>query len=261
MRSEGRSFPGGSGRLEIGADPAAVSARAADLLAGLARDRAAASGRFTVVLAGGSTPRGLYQLLAMSPYRDRVPWARCQLFFSDERCVPPDHPDSNYRMVREALLDRVSIPPDNVHRMAGEEADPERAAASYEGALRRVLGLAPDEWPRFDLVLLGLGADGHTASLFPGAAALAERRRLAIATFSESFGEHRLTLTVPVLNAAAQAVFLVTGAAKAAALAAVLAGARDPGRWPAQLIDPEPGDLLFLADRAAAGSLRPEQRP
>ena len=179
-------------------DLAALSLRAAEHFTALARARVTESGRFTVALAGGSTPRSLYALLATAAYRERVPWAATHLFFGDERCVAPDHPESNFRMVKEALLDHVPIPGGQVHRMQGEDPQPERAAGAYEDELRHFFVTAGDLPPRFDLVLLGLGADGHTASLFPGAPSLDVDDRLAVAAEPglEPFVE-RVTMTIP----------------------------------------------------------------
>lgn len=238
------------------ADLAVLSLRAAEHFTALARARAAESGRFAVALAGGATPRSLYALLATSAYRERVPWASTHLFFGDERCVPPDHPESNFRMVKETLLDHVPVPGGHVHRMRGEDPAPERAAAAYESELRQFFAAAGDELPRFDLILLGLGADGHTVSLFPGALALGERRRLVVSSVVEGLVAPRLTLTLPVLNAAAKVVFLVAGSAKARALAAVVRGAGPGDPLPAALVRPDRGGLLYLADRAATSLVR-----
>jgi len=246
---------GGTDRREIVecTDLAALSLRAAEHFTALARARAAESGRFAVVLAGGSTPRNLYSLLATAAYRERVPWAATHLFFGDERCVPPDHPESNFRMVKEALLDHVPIPGGQVHRMQGEDPQPERAAGAYEDELRHFFVTAGDLPPRFDLGLLGLGADGHTASLFPGSPALDEGWRLVVPAAVEGLVARRLTLTLPVLNAAARVVFLVAGSAKARALAAVVRGTAARGAvLPAALVEPESGALLYFVDRAAA---------
>ena len=209
----------------------------------------------TVVLSGGSTPRTLYTLLASEPYRKRLPWSRIHFFFGDERHVPPEDPQSNYRMVHEAMLSRVPVPSENVHRIRAEEPDASRAAAAYEAELRQHFSLAPEEFPQFDLALLGLGPDGHTASLFPGTEALHETRCLAAANWVGRLGSHRITLTVPVFNSAALVVFLVAGKDKAMTLKSVLEGPFEPERLPAQLIRPERGRLVWLVDRAAAGQL------
>ena len=236
-------------------DLADLSERAAGEFSRVARQSADERGRFFVALAGGSTPRGLYRLLAGDERRSAVPWNQMQVFWGDERCVPPDHPDSNFRMAYEALLAKVAIAAENVHRMRGEDP-PEQAAQEYERELRDAFGLTPGELPRFDLILLGLGADAHTASLFPGSPALHEQSRLVAALYVEKLQANRLTLTPPVLNAARRVVFLVAGADKAPALHAVLQGEYNPGRFPAQVVRPLDGDVLWLVDRAAAAALK-----
>jgi 6-phosphogluconolactonase len=205
-------------------------------------------GRFAWALSGGSTPRALFRLLAGPPQRERMPWSAAHVFWGDERHVPPDHPDSNFRMARESLLDAVPIPPGNIHRILAEEPA-DAAAADYEAELRAFFALAPGEWPRFDLVLLGLGKEAHTASLFPGGEAVRETRRLVVAPWVESQRTHRITLTPPVLNHARLVAFLVTGEDKAEALRAVLEGERDPDRYPAQIVE---GNRLWMVDEAAA---------
>jgi 6-phosphogluconolactonase len=241
--------------LRVCRDPEELYDTAAALFADLAAEGVAARGRFTVVLSGGSTPRGLYELLASEKYRTRISWEKVQFFWGDERCVPPDHPESNYRMAREVLLDQIPIPAENIHRMPAEREDHAVAAAQYEETLREFFQVPVGQWPRFDLILLGMGEDGHTASLFPWTPALAETERLVVANYVEKLGTHRLTLTVPVINQAAVVAFLVTGAPKASVLREVLEGARHPGRLPSQLIRPEKGLLLFILDRAAAKEL------
>jgi 6-phosphogluconolactonase len=204
----------------------------------------AARGGCRVALAGGSTPRGLFRALAEQP---RFPWGAVDWYWGDERHVPPEHPDSNYRMAREALFDAAPVAPGRIHPMPGGDPDAQAAALSYEAELRRAF---PEPWPRFDLVLLGLGTDGHTASLFPGSPALAERERLVLAPWVERLGHHRLTLTLPVFNQAASILFLVSGADKAAMVAQVLGGGPPV---PAQLIRPVAGELRWFLDAAAAG--------
>jgi 6-phosphogluconolactonase len=228
----------------------------------LAGEAVAARGRFTFVLSGGSTPRSLFTLLAdpQESFRDRIAWSAVHVFWGDERCVPPDHPESNYRMARESLLDHVPIPAANVHRIAAENPDAAAAAALYDNELALFFALAERELPRFDLVLLGLGPDGHTASLFPGNAAVHETERRVIAPFVEKFNTHRITLTAPVLNHAAVVIFLVSGAEKAAALAAVVEGARQVDLYPAQIIQPDDGVLVWLVDDAAAEGLTRRER-
>ncbi len=243
--------------VRVVADAAALArSGAAEVLDGLAAaDR---EGRpFRIALSGGRTPRGVYEALAAGG-DGAIPWRRAEIFFGDERHVPPDHPDSNYRMAREALLSRVPVPESQVHRVPSELPDAEQAAAEYERTIRGAFRLpSPDALPRFDLVLLGLGADGHTASLFPGSPALEERRRLVAAPYVESMRTCRITLTLPVLNAAARVLFLVSGADKAATLRAVLDD-RDPSpRLPAQLVKPTDGSLAWLVDHEAAARLDP----
>ncbi len=237
--------------------PAEVARAAAEEWRARALAAVAGSGRFAVALAGGATPGRLYALLAdaAAPYRAALPWAATHVFFGDERPVPPDHPESNYGMARDALLARVPIPPANVRRMRGEE-EPEAAARAYEDELRAFFGPSP----RFDLALLGMGPDGHTASLFPGSPALDETARLAVAPFVPALGTGRITLTLPALDAASRVVFLVSGAAKAKALARVLSGERGPGALPAARVRPREGSVLWLVDRAAAGAGVPGAR-
>ncbi len=246
--------------LRIVADGAEIARAAAEEIVRLAGEAVSARGRFTFVLSGGSTPRSLFTLLAdpHESFRDRIAWNAVHVFWGDERCVPPDHPDSNYRMAREALLDHVPIPAANVHRIAAENPDAAVAAALYDNELGAFFSLADGanvELPRFDLVLLGLGPDGHTASLFPGNAAVHETAHRVIAPFVEKFGTHRITLTAPVLNHAAVVIFLVSGAEKVAALAAVVEGERQVDLYPAQIIQPEDGALVWLVDNAAAQGL------
>jgi 6-phosphogluconolactonase len=209
-------------------------------------------GRFSVALSGGNTPRRLYELLVTEPFKCRVDWSSVHIFFGDERPVPPDHPDSNYRMAFDALISRVPIPPDNVHPINGA-GDPDVNAHLYERELK--LFFSQSEWPRFDLVLLGLGQDGHTASLFPGTSGISETRAWVVANWVKALQTYRITLTAPAINAAANVEVLVTGGDKAPALAAVLNGPPDPEHLPAQLIKPTSGSLTWLADAQAASKL------
>jgi 6-phosphogluconolactonase len=234
-------------------DPSALMRAAADEIAQNARAAVDERGRFVWALAGGSTPRDLYRLLAGDPYRERMPWNAIHFFWGDERHVPPDHPDSNFRMAREAMLDAVPVPPENIHRVPAEEPDAQRAAADYEATLRAFFALAPGEFPRFDLIQLGLGKEGHTASLFPGGDAVHERERLVVAPWVEAQKTFRVTLTPPVLNHARRAMFLVSGEEKAEALRAVLDGPREPDLYPAQIVE---GNRLWMVDRAAARRLK-----
>lgn len=230
---------------------------AAERIAGAARQAIASSGRFTWVLSGGSTPRRLYSLLASVRFAERVDWPHVHFFWGDERCVPPDDAESNYRMARETLLDAVKPPSENVHRILGE-AEPSRAAASYEQVLRELFPARKDAAPpRFDLVLLGMGADGHTASLFPGTAPLLEKTRWVMASHVEELASWRVTLTPVVINAAAEIVFLVVGADKADRLKQVLQGKPDAEALPAQKIQPTRGELTWLVDADAGARLGP----
>lgn len=239
--------------LAVYPDSARLMQAAADQIVGAAAAAVAARGRFSLALAGGSTPAPLYRLLAAAPYAAQVDWRAVYVFWGDERCVPPQHADSNYRMARETLLSRVPIPEQHICRIHGED-DPAQAALAYERALYAHFG-GP---PRLDLALLGMGADGHTASLFPHTPALTERARLAVAVYAAQRGSWRVTLTYPALNAAEQALFLVSGADKADTLRAVLEGPRRPLELPAQGVRPDAGRLLWLADAAAAALLRRE---
>jgi 6-phosphogluconolactonase len=215
----------------------------------------AARGRFTVALSGGSTPKRLYQLLAAEPYRSQVVWGRVEIFWGDERCVPPDHPESNYRMAREAMLDHLPIPAEHIHRMEAERSDRDAAARDYEAVLARLFGVsAGGQPPALDLALMGMGPDGHTASLFPHTKALEETSRWVVANHVPQLNTNRLTLTRPILNRAREALFLVAGADKAERLTEVLAGPADPNRLPSQSIQPD-GQLLWFVDRAAAARL------
>lgn len=222
---------------------------AADHFVEQARQAIAARGRFAVALAGGSTPRAMLTRLAQSPRREQVDWGRVHVFWGDERCVPPDTDASNYRMAADALLAHVAIPANNIHRLRGEER-PALAALAYEEDLRAFFR-TPD-WPTFDLVLLGLGENGHTASLFPGGHALCADRRWSVAQYVEIIGMWRLTLTPPVINHAAQVTFLVSGASKAHIVYAVTRGPYAPEVLPAQLVQPPTGHLLWLLDKVAA---------
>ncbi len=231
----------------------ALAEAAAERIAILAAEALDAQERFLLTLAGGSTPRLLYRKLAKEPWRSRIDWTKVEILFGDERAVPPDHPDSNYRMAREALLDHVPVPPEQVHRMPAELEDLEEAAARYETLLRSLASDRPV--PRLDLVLLGVGPDGHTASLFPGTEVLGERKRL-VAAVRPGAGLHRLSLTYPVLNAARHLMFLVAGEGKAAILRRLFR-APDPAHpLPVEGIEPQ-GEVSWLVDEAAAEGLRP----
>jgi 6-phosphogluconolactonase len=232
-----------------------LNRKAAERFIGRATQAIQQSGQFTVALSGGSTPRGLYALLAAPECRNRVDWFRVHLFWGDERCVPPDHPESNFRMVQESLLSKVQIPSENVHRMMGEK-EPEQAATEYEEHLRQFFHLPRGGVPRFDLIFLGLGEDGHTASLFPGSPALNERNRLVATVYVERLNAYRLTLTLPVINAAAQVSFLTTGENKSSIVKALLGADADSSKYPAGQVRPVSGQLTWFITQDAARVLR-----
>jgi 6-phosphogluconolactonase len=240
----------------VAENTAALAARAAQHFVEIAEQAVAARGRARLAISGGSTPKATFQLLGdpAQPWRARMPWNRLEIFWVDERCVPPDHPDSNYRMTREAMLDCVPLGPEQIHRMEGE-LDPEEGAARYESGLRNLFRLEGAEVPAFDLIQLGMGADGHTASLFPHSAALDEFGRLAVANHVQNKDAWRITLTWPVINHARSVFFLVGGAAKAEIVHEVFLGVHDPERLPSQLIRPASGILTLILDRAAAALL------
>ncbi|MEP6569475.1 MAG: 6-phosphogluconolactonase [Acidobacteriota bacterium] len=208
--------------------------------------------RFCVALAGGNTPRRVYELLAMDRFKNRVDWAKVDLFFGDERCVPADHPDSNYRMAYETLISRVPIPANNVHRIIGE-GDSHQNARAYETQLRAFFGGM--QWPQFDLVQLGMGEDGHTASLFPDSESLQEKSRWVVSTKNEQSGQDRITLTIPVFNHARNVMVLVAGRKKAQRLKEVLHPQPGSKHSPIQAIAPIAGALEWLMDAEAASLL------
>ena len=218
------------------------------------------SGRFTVALAGGSTPKSVYTLLGDNPESQRLPWDKVYFFFGDERHVPPDHADSNYRMAKESLFCKVPVNEDHLFRVPTENPDADQAAAEYELSLRDCFQLSDGEFPRFDLILLGMGPDGHTASLFPGTAALRETRRLVVANWVEKFKTHRITFTVPVINHAACVLFMVSGEEKRDALRAVLHSDASAEQFPAKLVHPTQGELIWLVDEAAYPANQQQKR-
>lgn len=219
-----------------------------------ATEAVAQRGRFTIALSGGSTPRNLYTLLAANAGAS-LPWAQMFFFWGDERHVPPEDPDSNYRMAKEALLSKVPIPAANIFPVPAENPDASAAADSYEQTLRKFFEVAPGEFPRFDLILLGIGSDGHTASLFPETAALQETSRLVVANWVEKLKTSRITFTLPVLNAARCAAFLVSGTDKATVLREILEGSAPGEKYPSKLVRPSAGNLIWFVDRAAASEL------
>ncbi|MEK6299914.1 MAG: 6-phosphogluconolactonase [Acidobacteriota bacterium] len=255
-----RMLPNAHAQVRVYRDSEEVALKAARRFARLADQYVVGCGRFTVALSGGSTPRGMDSLLAAPPFLDTVPWSSIYFFWGDERCVPPDHPDSNYRMARETLLSKVPVPEDNVFRIPAENPDHDRAAEEYETTLRSFfLRHAPKSStaplpnvPRLDLVLLGMGPDGHTASLFPHTAALQADDRIVVANYVEKLNAHRITLTARTINNARNVTFLAAGEDKAEPLKQVLEGSRQPETYPSQLIHPQNGSLLWMVDEAAA---------
>lgn len=241
------------------ADKEAVSQAAAEEFHRLAVAAVAARGRFSVALSGGSTPKRLYEILAAPPWRDTIDWSRIDVFFGDERSVPPEDKESNFGMARKAMFNALGLAPGRVHRMEAERPDLEAAALAYEATLCRAFGLTPglvSEPPALDLVFLGMGPDGHTASLFPYTAGLRETRRWCIPNWVPQQDTHRMTLTYPVLNRARCVLFLVAGDDKAEPLSEVLEGAADAERLPSQRVRPTDGRLLFYVDPAAAAKLK-----
>jgi 6-phosphogluconolactonase len=234
-------------------DTAALARRAAQYFVEMAGEAVEAQGRARIAISGGTTPKFAFELLAdtSQPWRGRMPWEQIDLFWVDERSVPPDDPASNYRMTREALLDLVPLHPEQIHRIEGE-LEPEAAAARYESELRSSFRLEGAELPRFDLIALGIGDDGHTASIFPGTAAVHEVSRLVVANHVPQKDTWRITLTWPVINRARSVFFLAAGADKAFILNEVLTGPLDPERLPSQLIQPSSGILTLMLDKAAA---------
>lgn len=238
------------GDLSVFETPEEVAAAVADAFVADAREAISQRGAFNVALAGGTTPKAAYHLLAQEPRRGQVDWQRTHIFFGDERCVPPESPDSNYRMAAEALLNRAGIPAQNVHRMHGED-DPLQAAADYAALVLELLG----DMPRFDLVMLGMGADGHTASLFPGTDPHTDEEQLVRAPYVEKLAAQRITFTPAVINGARHVLVATEGLSKAPALYAVLEGPYEPEVHPIQVLAPRDGRLSWYVDKAAAAEL------
>jgi 6-phosphogluconolactonase len=241
--------------IRILADGAAIAKRAAREFVQATASAAREKNAFNVALAGGSTPKALYSLLVNDPaLRSQIPWDKIHLFFGDERHVAPDHPDSNFRMATEAMISKSPLKPEQVTRIKGEYPGTQQAALEYEEALREYFKLKAGEYPRFDLVLVGMGNEGHTLSLFPGTKALHADGRIAVRNWIGKLCTERITLTAPAACNAAEIIFMVTGADKACALKSVLEGPYEPDQLPAQLLQPQNGKLLWLVD-AAAGSM------
>lgn len=241
--------------LDVKVSPVAadVALAAAKLFADTVSSVVASRGLARVAISGGSTPKSMFELLAdpSQPFLTAIPWSNLQLFWVDERCVPPTDPDSNYRMTSEAMLTKIPLPAENIHRMEGE-LDPEEASWRYEAEIRNTFRLEGAETPTFDLILLGLGPDGHTASLFPDTEGLNEMSRICMANHVPQKDTWRLTLTWPVITQGRLVAFLVEGAEKAEVVGTVFTGAYDPETYPAQLIRPANGKLTLLLDAAAA---------
>lgn len=229
--------------------PQGVADEAAELLTAVFKEAVTERGSFLLAVSGGSTPIPLFRLLASKEYSSIIDWGRVHIFWADERCVPPGHKDSNFGAANDALISKVPIPQENIHRIKGE-LPPGEAARVYEEELRRYF--TAGGLPRFDIVLLGMGADGHTASLFPSSDALKEKGRLAVSVYVDKLKGHRVTLTLAVINNTANAVFLVTGREKADVVHEILRG-EGVGRYPAGLVRPVDGRLVWLLDSDAAG--------
>jgi len=234
-------------------DSDTLSHQAAQFTIRIAAESIVTHGRFMIALAGGSTPKKLYTLLASEPYRSQVDWALLEVFWSDERCVPPDDSESNFRMAQETLLSKVPIPASQIHRMPADQPDREAASQAYVTGMRHTFGTGGI--PSFDLIQLGMGPEGHTASLFPHQPSLHERERLVLPVTTPKPPPDRLTFTPPLLNAARHVLFLVTGSEKADAVHAVLEGEYNPDEYPAQIVRPTAGEVTWMLDTAAAGKL------
>lgn len=231
-----------------------ISQQAAQYVVHVANEAIVTRGRFTIALSGGNTPKKLYSLLGSEPYRSQIDWKLVDIFWSDERCVPPDSPDSNYRMAHEVLLSQIQIPAPQVHRMPADAPGRDTACLAYTQEMQRVLGT--NGIPNFDLIQLGMGPEGHTASLFPHQPSLHETERLVIPVSVPKPPPDRLTFTPPILNAARNVLFLVTGADKADALHAVLEGEYNPDEYPAQIVRPPNGEVTWMVDTAAAQKIQ-----
>jgi len=250
------------GEIRVYENARELAFEAAKDFARLADQYVVGLGRFTVVLSGGSTPRAMFSLLAEEPFSKSVPWGSTYLFWGDERAVPPTHSGSNYRMAKETLLSKVPVPSENIFRIPAELDDHGRAAAEYSETIRQFFsgeatpGTAPlSSWPRFDLVLLGMGSDGHTASLFPRTSALKGFDQIAVPNYVQKLNAHRITLSFTTINNARNVTFLVAGEDKAQVLKSVIEGPADPELYPSQLVQPKSGRLTWLVDEEAASLL------
>jgi 6-phosphogluconolactonase len=241
--------------IEIFPDVAGIAQKTAAIYVNAAQQAVREHGVFRVAMAGGSTPKSLHAFLTAEPFRSQLPWDKMQIFFGDERHVPPDHSDSNFRMVSETFVSKSPLKPDQVFRIKAELQDTEKAALDYEQILRAQFALKLGELPRFDLMLLGMGNEGHTLSLFPGTTALRDNGRLVVRTWVGKLYTERISCTALVANNSAAVLFMIAGADKAPALKAVLEGPYEPEQLPSQLIKPVNGKLFFLVDSAAGGRL------
>jgi len=239
--------------IAIYPDIQTLSTEAAQFIVRLANEAIVSHGRFTVALSGGSTPKATYTLLGSEPYRSQIDWTRVEIFWSDERCVPPDDKESNYAMAQQVLLSKIPIPTNQIHRMPADVPDRDAASQAYEREMQRTFSTG--SIPNFDLIQLGMGPEAHTASLFPHQASLHEQQRLVIPVSVPKPPPLRLTFTPPLLNAAKHLLFLVTGSEKADAVKAVLEGEYEPDEYPAQIVKPTSGDVTWMLDTEAAGKL------
>ncbi len=244
-------------RIAIYPDTNVLSHEAARYIVQVAQESIVTHGRFTIALSGGNTPKKLYGLLGSEPYTSQIDWNLVEIFWSDERCVPPDSPDSNYHMAQEVLLSKVPIPASQIHRVPADKPDRDAASLEYTQEMQRVFGTSPI--PSFDLIQLGMGPEAHTASLFPHQASLHEQQRLVMPVSVPKPPPPRLTFTPPLLNAATRVLFLVTGADKAEAVQAVLEGDRQPDEYPAQIVQPPRGEVVWMLDTPAAARLSQRQ--
>ena len=234
-------------------DPPDLFVHAAEEIAHIAGEAVSLHGEFTLCLSGGSTPAATYELLG-TRFHYSVDWKEVQFFWGDERCVPSDNPESNYGMANRTLLSKLGLRPEQVHRMRGE-LDPEKGALEYEAEIKKSLSVGEGEFPRFDLIMLGLGDNRHTASLFPGAPEIHETKRMVVAVNVDAEPRNRLSFTPPVINNAQRVMFLAAGANKAEAVRDILEGPRDPDKYPAQIVAPTNGELFWFLDKAAASLL------
>lgn len=245
--------------IKLFPNAADIAKYAAAQIVSIANEAAAARSVFTIALSGGSTPKILYSLLASEPtLRNSLPWAKMKVFFGDERHVGPEHPDSNFQMAADSMLTKIPLRPEQIHRIKGEYSDTAQAAEEYENVIRREFNLASGAFPRFDLVLLGMGNEGHTLSLFPGTKALNETERIVTRNWVGKLYTERITLTAAAANHAANVIFMVAGGDKALALKAVLEGPHEPDQLPSQMIAPSSGTLSWLIDEAAGSMLSKE---